>query len=102
MCRAIRDKGETLAPYKRAGKKTILLLESDDIALVNAISLAQAFSTAAASENLSGIDEVYLAEADREPVWFYPVKMGGRIYPEVPEFEEYRSAQYELTYYDEQ
>lgn len=96
MERAIRDKANQLTPYRKDGLPTILILDYDN-ALVNRRSLADAFAKAAKSQDCSGLDEVFIAEASHNPIWFFPVKLGGRIYP-LPEFERFRKLQYAITY----
>jgi len=106
MERAIRDKSKTLTPYKQHGSPTILLLDSNDVALVNHRSLADAFSKAAQSQDTAVLDEVFIAVASRrldrrteEPmIWFFPVKLRDRFYPNLPEFEQFRKLQHGLTY----
>jgi len=46
MSRAIRSKGEKLRRAKARGEKTVLLLDSDDYALINYEMLAEAFEKA--------------------------------------------------------
>ena len=97
FARAIREKRDQLAPYQEQGLPTILLLDSDDIH-VNRRSLVEGFSRAAKRETTEAIDEVYITESSRDPVWLYPVKLHGRVYPEVAEFPWFFRRQYLLTY----
>jgi len=101
IARAIRKKRDQLAPYRLQGLPTILLLDSDETALINRHFLTEAFVTAANRETVDGLDEVFIAETRRDPVWFYPVKLHSRIYPELPEFQWFCHQQYTLTYGDE-
>jgi len=96
IARAIRTKRMPLLSYRNDSLSTILLLDSDDVALMNHHILADAFAKASEHENTDGIDEIYIAEADRDPIWFYPVKLYNRIYPDLPEFREYFEAQYAI------
>ncbi len=98
MARAIREKSEQIAPYRRQGFVTILLLDSDEFVLTNEDSLAQAFRTAADRESPEGFDEVYIAMTWQNPIWIYPVKLHVRLYPNLPEFRQFFEAQYILTY----
>jgi hypothetical protein len=34
----------------------------------------------------------------RTPTWFYPVKLDGRLYPDLPEFDEFFLLQCERDY----
>ena len=97
---AVSAKREQLRGYHTEGYPTILILDSDERALINDIVVADAFATATADEELSEIDDVYFAESKRQPAWFYPLKLGQRVYPELPEFEEYRSVQFRQRYPD--
>ncbi len=101
MSRAVCKKRKQLAPYKKKGMSTLLILDSDDISLVNHYSLAEAFSKAAEGNKSDGLDEVFLAESDRDPIWFFPVKLYDRLYPNLPEFRQFFEAQYFLTYGEE-
>jgi len=49
--------------------------------------VADAFATAAATWGQRGaVDEVYLVDSARRPVWIYPLKLGDRLYPDLHEF----------------
>lgn len=96
--RAIGAKNHQLAPYKQQGLRTILLLDSDDAALVSIPSLSEAFVKAAESKAVQGLDEIFIAQNRRTCIWFFPVKLGERIYPQVEEFNLFRRQQYALTY----
>ena len=100
MQRALQDKSVQLGRYKAQGFPTILLLDCNDTALVNRYSVADAFSSAAHLEKnaILDLDEVFIAGASHNPIWFFPVKLHERIYPALPEFEQYRKTQYRLTY----
>ena len=37
-------------------------------------------------------------DSGRRPPWVYPVKLGERTYPDLPEFRRYVSAQYRANY----
>ena len=95
---ALREKCKQLAVYRAQGLPTLLLLDSDDIALVNHHSLAEAFRRASGRETTNELDEVFIAEASRDPIWFFPVKINNRIYPDLPEFNYFFEEQYFLSY----
>lgn len=97
--RALEDKSTQLRAYHDDGKPTVLLMDFDDVVLLNRDLVATAF--ARASENRGGIeviDEVYLIDSGRKPVWVYPLKLEGRMYPDLPQFREYFSEQYYANY----
>ncbi len=97
LLRAINKKSGKLRRAKANGDKTVLLLDSDDYALVNEFILAEAFARAIKQNQtiLKGIDEVYIQHR-RGTCWIVPVKLGDRTYPKLSEFNRYRRKQYEL------
>lgn len=97
MAKAITKKRRKLQAAKQKGERTVLLLDSDDYALVNEEILADAFAQAVSNDQtiLDGIDEVYVQHR-RGKCWLVPVKLGDRVYPALPEFEEYRYKQWEV------
>ena len=96
MSRAIRGKGQKLRAAKARGEKTVLLLDSDDYALINYEMLAEAFENASPDRSLfEGVDDVYIQQRGGV-CWIFPVKLGGRMYPDLPEFQDYWNRQAEL------
>ena len=102
MARAIREKRDQLAFYREQGLPTLLLLDSDEFALANPNSLAEAFRRAADLEPTEEFDQVFLAVTWRNPIWIYPVKLNDRLYPDLPEFTQYFDSQRTLTYGESQ
>ena len=99
VTRALADKSAQLRPYHDAGTPTVLLLDVDDVALTNRDIAADAFAHAAATwDNSNAVDEVYLVDSGRRPVWVYPLKLGNRFYPDLPQFREFFSEQYHANY----
>lgn len=98
MTSVIREKGKQLASYRLDGLATILLLDSDEFALTDRDALAQAFRAAAERETPEEFDEVFMAQTFLDPIWIYPVKLNDRLYPDLPEFENFFDAQFSLTY----
>jgi len=98
MADRLRAKRHQLQPYFDQRMPTILLIESDDVALTNRHNLAKAFAVAAGRETTDSISEAYLAQSSRTPTWFYPAKLGGRLYPALPEFDEFFLLQCERDY----
>lgn len=97
---ALKRKINQLEPYKRDKYPTILLLDSNDIVLMNHNNFARAFEQAAKRIDLENLDEIYYCETYRAPVWIFPLKLKGKIYPRLPEFRGYFEKQYDLTYKD--
>lgn len=62
IARAVKSKSKKLRAAHERGARTILLLDSDDYALVNPFILADAFGRVAAGGEVSmdGINEVYI------------------------------------------
>jgi hypothetical protein len=97
--RALDEKTTQLGAYKAAGHPTVLLLDFDDIVLLNRDSVGEAFARATRGwAGTNTIDEIFLVDTGRRPPWVYPVKLGERIYPDLPEFRAYFSAQYRSNY----
>lgn len=94
ILRALNKKRKKLQEAKTAGADTILLLDSEDYALVNQFVLARAFGRVVAKCNvdLDGIDEVYILFRGGNS-WVVPVKLGARTYPDLPEFRQYMEHQ---------
>ena len=70
ISRALEDKNDQLAKYKEHGNHTILILESQDIALVSSGSIYMAFLEAHGQIQPANIDQVWLVntyEAEPEP-----------------------------------
>ena len=76
-----------LVSYKREGKKTIVVLDSDDVALASPLGIVR--SVAAVPLPGQAIDDVYVARTMPEDVFIYPARIGGRVLPDLPELLEY-------------
>ncbi len=85
--RAFETKTAKLARAKATGGRTILLIDSQDIAFTNIHILADAFQNAEkeTSVDLFPIDEIYLLYLFGSNI-LAPVKLGSRLYPDLPEF----------------
>ena len=69
FCAALVDKNEQLAQYRSSGADTILLAESDDIALVNLSILYKAFFCAQSNVSMPNIDQVWMAHTYAPDDW---------------------------------
>jgi len=97
--RVLDDKAARLQRYHSAGTPTVLLLDVDDVVLSNRDVVADAFARAAARwEQRHVVHEVYVVDSGRRPVWVYPLKLGARLYPDLPEFREFFSEQFHINY----
>lgn len=97
--RALDDKTARLQKYHDAGTTTVLLLDVDDVVLSNRDVVAKAFGKAAATwERRDVVHEVYLVDSGRRVVWVYPLKIGDRLYPDLPEFREFFTEQCRTNY----
>ena len=96
--RIVADKTKQLTPYRSEGLTTILLVEQSDVALLNNKLVAEGFARTMDDSNGVAFDEVYIADTEREPLWIYPIKLGNRRFPDLPEFRQYFHAQYSLKY----
>lgn len=97
MVRAVNAKRRKLSAAKAAGERTILLLDSEDYSLLSHHAMAQAFGHVARGLDLTGIDEVFTIHNRGVTCWVLPAKVGGRIYPLLPQFRQFvekRLAQY--------
>ncbi|HEY0349791.1 MAG TPA: hypothetical protein VGC60_16720 [Pyrinomonadaceae bacterium] len=95
--RAVSRKRKKLAVAQTRGENTILLLDTDDYALINYEILAHAFAAAVGTDQsqFQGIDDVYIQHRGGG-CWIFPVKLGEQLYPHLPEFEEYWKKQAQL------
>jgi hypothetical protein len=67
--------------------KSILILESNDIALTSVFNVAQAFKQVVSGRaDLPGL--VFLVETDSVPLHGWLLKDGDRLLPHVPHFED--------------
>lgn len=100
IVRALEEKAQQLSAYK-GEMATVLLLDFDDISLLNQTVVAESFAKAAKErpDAAAAIDEVYLVDRRRRRgIWVFPVKLGSRIYPDLPEFLAFRREQFKVTY----
>jgi hypothetical protein len=69
FCAALLDKNEQLAQYRSSGADTILLAQSDDMALVNLNILYRAFLCAQSNVSIPNINQVWMAHAYAPENW---------------------------------
>lgn len=86
---ALISRGTKVASYRKSGFRTILILESNDIALANASDIGQAFLNAMKKiDTVELPDEVYLVETEGKPYYFHRLKFGDTIFPNAVISEE--------------
>ena len=84
LYQALISRGAKVARYRNSGFRTILALESNDIALANASDIEQAFLNAMKKVDSAELpDEVYLIETEVEPHYLHCLKFGDKIVPDV-------------------
>jgi len=83
IVQSLVSRGVKISEYKDRGFRTILILESNDIALGNASDIGQAFVSAIHRSKLKRFpDEVYLVETEMAPYYFHCLKMDDALFPE--------------------
>jgi len=82
ICQALATRGAKVAKYGNSGFRTILILESDDIALANNVDIGQALVKAISSPKAIPLpDEVYLVQTETEPYDFCCLKFEDTVFP---------------------
>lgn len=89
MSHAVESKSGCLKRAGAEGLRTILLLDASDYPSVDEYVLAGAFSLGTARVELTGIDEVFILHGRGVACRVLPVKLGERMYPDLPEFHEF-------------
>ncbi len=87
--RALASRGTKVARYRNGEFRTILILESEDIALANDSDIGQAFVNAIKKCGSTPLpDEVYLVQTEVKPYDFYCLKFGDALFPNAPILKE--------------
>lgn len=86
VLQSLASRGVKVSEYKDRGFRTMLILESNDIALGNASDIGQAFVNAIHRGNLRKIpEEVYLVETEMAPYYFHCLKIDEVLFPKAGE-----------------
>jgi len=94
---ALGEKCKRLLKYSKRGTRCALLLES--VGPCGRDTFGEIFHRVADPMNLEPIAEAYLVETSARPVpWFLPLKLGARLYPDLPEFLAFLKLQYYQSY----
>jgi len=75
----IQAKSAVLSGYERQGFRTVLIIESDDIALTNREEICEDFQEAVKAQHPTDIDDAFLVETDTQPWCLTPLKIGEEI-----------------------
>lgn len=75
----IQAKSAVLSGYKRQAFRTVLIIESDDVALTNREEICEDFQEAVKAQQPADIDDAFLVETDTQPWCLTPLKIGEEI-----------------------
>lgn len=89
LVRMLREKDLQLFSYARDGYEPALVIDNDNIMLLNRRSVAEAYARAVAKKPLQNISDVFVADTGHGEIWFCPLRLAARDYPDLPEFERY-------------
>ena len=90
---ALREKALKLAAYRRDRRVTVLLIEWLDFALLNHLVVAEAIAASCDGPNAGDIDEIYIVDGVSSESRYFPVKLGDRVFPDLPEFRHWWDVQ---------
>lgn len=97
--KAIGSRGLKVAEYRNDGFRTVLILESNDIALGNFYDIGKAFIDAIKVFELMTLpDEVYLVETEVAPYDIYCLKFNSTLFPDIVISEKSYSSPHEIYY----
>ncbi len=89
LVNTLTAKNLQLVSYARDDYSPLVVIDNNDVMLHDRHSVAEAFRKAAARVSCSYICEVYVADTGHGAMWFYPLRVRGRDFPDLPEFEQY-------------
>ena len=75
----IEAKSSVLSQYKQQGFRTVLIIESDDVALTDRGDICEDFQEAVKTQHPTDIDDAFLVETDTQPWCLTPLKIGEEI-----------------------
>lgn len=93
LVKTLKAKNLQLVSYARDGYNPLLVIDNDDVALLDRYLVAEAFKKAVARAPGPHIREIYVADTGHGALWFYPLRIGGRDFPNLPEFEQHLEMQ---------
>jgi hypothetical protein len=79
LAERIQAKSEVLSRYRTQGCRTVLIIESDDVALTNRAEICEDFREAVKAQHPTGIDDAFLVETDTQPWCLTPLKRGEKV-----------------------
>jgi hypothetical protein len=89
LSETLKQKDLQLVSYARDGYEPALVIDNDDVALLNRHSVGDAYQRAVSREPLKHIKDVFVADTGHGEMWFYPLRLAGVNYPDLPEFDEF-------------
>lgn len=89
LVKTLDDKNLQLVSYARDGYSPLLVIDNDDIMLLDRHQVAEAFKRATARVSCRNTSDIHVADTGHGAMWFYPLRLRGRDYPNLPEFEQY-------------
>lgn len=96
ILQALNSKSNQFDRFKKKGFQTMLLLDSDDFSSLDERIIADAFARATKQCNISSIDDVYLFYCYPDNLVILPLKIEGRTYPNLREYDAFYERQYEM------
>jgi hypothetical protein len=79
LAERIRAKSEVFSQYKAQDFRTVLIIETDDIALSDRFTICEDFQKAVKIQKPAAIDDVFLIETDTRPWCVTPLKVGNEL-----------------------
>jgi len=79
LAERIQAKSEVLSRYRAQGCRTVLIIESDDVALTDRQEICEDFQNAVKIQGPSAIDDVFLIETDTQPWCVTSLKIGNEL-----------------------
>jgi hypothetical protein len=81
--KALETRGKKITSYRNLGFRSILVLESNDLALANHVDIGEAFLTTIKEFDSANLpDEIYLVETDLEPFQITCLKFEDTFFPD--------------------
>lgn len=89
LSETLKQKDLQLVSYARDGYEPALVIDNDDVMLLDRHSVGDAYQAAVAKKPVVHIKDVFVADTGHGEMWFYPLRLAGVDYPNLPEFDEF-------------